>query len=84
MSSIQESIKRNEALEAKMRDPHEGNTPAAWTAVIIMILAALVGAIGIALGNMPVFYAGLAGVVVGAVVGKLMGMMGFGQYPKKS
>ena len=57
-----------------------GNTPAAWTAVIIMIIGFTVGAIAVILLNWPLFWIGGVGVVVlGAIVGKVMQMMGMGQ-----
>ena len=56
-----------------------GNTPAAWTAVIIMIIGFVVGAIAVILLNWPLFWIGGVGVVVlGAIVGKVMQMMGMG------
>jgi len=57
-----------------------GNTPAAWTAVIIMIIGFVVGASAVILLNWPLFWIGGVGVVVlGAIVGKVMQMMGMGQ-----
>lgn len=84
MTTNQQSLERNQELEAQMRDPHDGNTPAAWTSVIIMIVAAAIGAFGISVGNMPIFWVGVVLVVVGAIVGKVMAMMGFGQFAKRS
>ncbi len=59
-------------------DDH-GSTPAAWTAVVIIALAFVVGTLAIVLGNWPMFWVGVALVVVGAVVGKVMAMMGLGK-----
>ncbi len=67
-----------------MRDPHEGNTPAAWTAVIIMLIAFVVGTLGVVIAQPWVFWAGVALLIVGGIVGKLMAMAGLGQYPKGS
>ena len=58
-----------------------GNTPAAWTAVIIIIVAFTVGTLGIMAGNWVVFWIGGALVIVGAIAGKAMQMMGLGQTP---
>lgn len=68
--------------ESKMRDPEEGKTPAAWTAVIIMLVAFVVGTLGVCLQQWFVFWLGVALLVVGAIVGKGMAMMGLGQYAK--
>ncbi|MFZ1362312.1 MAG: HGxxPAAW family protein [Candidatus Nanopelagicales bacterium] len=84
METEQQSAERQKELEAQMRDPHDGNTPAAWTAVIIMIVASAIGAWGLAVGAMPIFWLGVILVIVGVVAGKVMAMMGFGQYPKRS
>lgn len=52
---------------------HEGSTPAAWVTVVILILASLVGAIAIVVGNWMLFGIGGVGVaVIGLIVGKAM------------
>lgn len=58
-------------------DDH-GSTPAAWTAVTIIIVAFTVGGIGVLIAQPWVFWAGVVLVVVGIVVGKVMQMMGMG------
>lgn len=70
--------------ETRMRDPEEGRTPAAWTAVTIMLIAFVVGTLGVCIAQPWMFWLGVALIVVGAVVGKVMAMMGMGQYPKGS
>lgn len=55
-----------------------GNTPAAWTAVGIMFVGFLVSGIALPLESPWLFFIGLAVVVAGAVVGKVMQMMGMG------
>lgn len=65
--------------ENSERNDH-GNTPAAWTAVIIMLVGFGIGAVAVVLLNWPLFWiGGVAVVVVGAIVGKVMQMMGMGQ-----
>ncbi len=61
-------------------DDH-GSTPAAWTTVTIIMIAFLVGTIGIMIGSWVTFGIGAALVVVGAIVGKVMQMMGMGKKP---
>jgi hypothetical protein len=56
-----------------------GNTPAAWTAVGIMFVGFLASGIALPLEMPWLFFVGLAVVVVGALVGKVMQMMGMGQ-----
>jgi uncharacterized protein DUF6704 len=56
-----------------------GNTPAAWTAVTIILGAFTLGAIAMVLGpNWLLFWISVAIAVVGALVGKVMQLMGFG------
>ena len=57
---------------------NHGSTPAAWTAVTIIMVAFLVGGIGVVVAQPWLFWAGVALVVVGLVVGKVMQMMGMG------
>ena len=60
---------------------HHGNTPAAWTAVLIMIVGFLVGTIGVMVAKPWLFWVGIALLAVGAIVGKVMAMMGMGKQP---
>jgi len=55
-----------------------GNTPAAWTAVGVMFLGFLISGVAVPLEKPWLFFLGLAVVVLGAVVGKVMSMMGMG------
>jgi hypothetical protein len=57
---------------------NHGSTPAAWTAVTIIMVAFLVGGIGVVAAQPWLFWVGVALVVVGLVVGKVMQMMGMG------
>ena len=58
-------------------DSH-GSTPAAWTAVTIIMVAFLVGGIGVVAAQPWLFWVGVGLIVVGIVVGKVMQMMGMG------
>jgi Family of unknown function (DUF6704) len=66
-----------------MSDAHadHGSTPAAWTAVTIIMVAFVVGGIGVLLSQPWLFWVGGALVLVGVVVGKVMQMMGMGAQP---
>jgi hypothetical protein len=57
---------------------NHGSTPAAWAAVTIIMVAFLVGAIGVGFALPWLFWVGVALVVLGIVVGKVMQMMGMG------
>lgn len=73
----------NDAMSTEQAAPvhHEGhgNTVAAWTAVAIITIAFVVGTLAVILANWPMFWVGVALVVVGAVAGKVLSMMGFGK-----
>lgn len=58
---------------------YHGSTPAAWTVVVIITIAFIVGTLALILGNWPMFWVGVAMVVVGGIVGKVMVMMGLGK-----
>ncbi|MDP9319302.1 MAG: hypothetical protein M3O94_09600 [Actinomycetota bacterium] len=61
-----------------MAEAHHGNTPAAWTAVCVALVAFLVGAVGLVAGSYLVFWIGVAMLAVSALVGKVMQAMGMG------
>jgi hypothetical protein len=60
---------------------HHGNTPAAWTGVMIVLVGFIVGGIGLVIDNMPVFWVGVALVPAGIILGKIMSKMGMGSEP---
>jgi len=60
---------------------HHGNTPAAWAAVLIILVGFTVGGIGLVIASMPVFWVGVALCPVGAIIGKVMQKMGLGTEP---
>jgi hypothetical protein len=55
-----------------------GNTPAAWTAVTIMFIGALVSGVAVVLAWVWMFFVGLGIIALGAITGKVMSMMGMG------
>ncbi|WP_328999031.1 hypothetical protein OHA18_31865 [Kribbella sp. NBC_00709] len=61
--------------------PHDlhGNSPAAWTAVVIVLVAFTLGAIAMVLGpNWVLFWISVAIAVLGALAGKVLQLLGFG------
>lgn len=60
-----------------MSDNH-GNTPAAWTAVVVGLVGFVVGAIGLMLDpiSYPVFWVGVAITVAAGVLFAVMGKLG--------
>ena len=58
---------------------HHGNTPAAWTTVILVIIAFAVSGTAVWVGNAVMFWVGVGISVVAVIVGKIMQMAGYGQ-----
>ena len=59
-------------------DDH-GSTPAAWTAVTILLIGMTVSGVALWFSKPAVFWAGLVVCVAGLVAGKVMQSMGYGQ-----
>jgi hypothetical protein len=57
---------------------HHGSTPAAWTAVCLALIAFTIGGVGLVALSWPVFWLGVALLVVAGIVGKVMQAMGMG------
>jgi hypothetical protein len=55
---------------------NHGNTPAAWTAVIIGLTSFVVGGIGLMVDSLPVFWVGVALAPVALVTMYVMARMG--------
>ncbi len=70
-------------LDAHEHDNH-GQTPAAWTAVTIVMIAFFVGTLGVVLGQYVMVWIGVGLVVLGGIVGKVMSMAGLGMPRDKS
>jgi hypothetical protein len=60
---------------------HHGNTPAAWTGVMLMLIGFVVGGVGLVMANMLLFWIGVALQPVGLVTGMVMSKMGMGAEP---
>jgi hypothetical protein len=58
---------------------NHGQTPAAWTAVTIMMVGFIVGSVAVVQLNWVLLVVGIVIIVAGAVVGKVMQMMGMGK-----
>lgn len=58
-----------------------GNSPAAWIAVGIIVLGALLGSIAFVVAEPWLFFVGLGVIVIGAIAGKVLTAMGFGEKP---
>ncbi|CAN5205260.1 hypothetical protein BH11ACT5_BH11ACT5_08060 [soil metagenome] len=59
-------------------DPGHGNSPAAWTAVIIMLVAFAVGTLAFWFNIAWLVFASAGLVVVGGLVGLVLGKLGYG------
>jgi hypothetical protein len=61
---------------------HHGNTPAAWSAVVVALVGFTIGGIGLMFHpvSYPVFWVGVGLVVVAAVVFVVMDRLGMGDH----
>ena len=57
---------------------HHGNTPAAWTGVVIFLVGFTIGSIAVILVNYPMLLVGVVICALSPVVGKIMQKMGYG------
>ncbi len=64
-------------------EPGEGNSPAAWTGVTVMLLGFAVGTVAFFLANMTFIWIGVAIVVLGAIAGFVLSKLGYGAYGDK-
>ena len=55
-----------------------GNTPAAWTAVVVALAGFVVGGIGLMVDSMTMFWVGVALAPIALVVLAVMNKMGYG------
>lgn len=55
-----------------------GHTVAAWSAVLIVSLAFLVGTVGVVIAKPAVFWIGAALIPVGLITGKVLALAGLG------
>ena len=59
-------------------DPGHGNSPAAWTAVIIMLVAVAIGTLAFWFDIPWVVWASVGLLIVGAIVGWVLKKLGYG------
>lgn len=62
-----------------MAEHREGRSLAAWTAVSILLLASFLICLAVVVTSWPLAIVGIALLVVGVGVGKILAMAGFGQ-----
>ena len=64
-------------------DPGEGHSPAAWTAVIIMLVAVSIGTVAFFFNVQVMVWVAVALLVIGMLVGYVLKRMGYGVYGAK-
>jgi ABC-type bacteriocin/lantibiotic exporter with double-glycine peptidase domain len=57
---------------------HHGNTPAAWTAVVVALVGFIVAGVALVIGSWPLFWVGVALAPVAIIIGAIMAKMGYG------
>jgi hypothetical protein len=82
MADESTTTKRTPAASSPAQQHPEGghgHSVAAWTAVGVILLGCLVMSVAVVAATIWLFVLGAVVVVVGAVLGKVLGAMGFGQ-----
>ncbi len=64
-------------------EPGEGNSPAAWTAVIIMLIAFSIGTVAFFFNVQFMVWVSVGLLIIGAIVGYVLKRMGYGVYGAK-
>lgn len=64
---------------SEVNDPGHGNSPAAWTAVIIILVAFTIGTFAFWFDLAPLVWASAGLAVVGLIVGGVMRRVGYGK-----
>ena len=64
-------------------EPSEGNSPAAWTAVIIMLVAFAIGTLAFCFDLPVIVWASAVLAVLGLLTGVVMSRLGYGVYGPK-
>jgi hypothetical protein len=65
-------------MSTEHADPGHGHSPAAWTSVIIMLIAVTIGTVAFFLDLPWLVWASAALLVVGAIVGWVLSRAGYG------
>lgn len=65
-------------MSTESSDPGHGNSPAAWTAVVIMLIAFVIGAFAFWFALPWLVWAAAGLLVVGLVVGWILSRVGYG------
>ena len=68
---------------APAKQVHHGNTPAAWTTVVLVTLAFTIGTLAIMFANWPMFFGAVGLLAVAGIVGKAMQMLGLGTIARR-
>ncbi|WP_375400223.1 HGxxPAAW family protein [uncultured Amnibacterium sp.] len=58
----------------------EGSSPAAWIAVVIMLVGVFIGTLALFLDVLPAVFIGAAIVPIGLIVGAVLARLGFGAH----
>lgn len=69
---------RQQQTGAAAHHDHHGQSVAAWTCVITIMVGSLIMAIAVLIKSVPVFVGGCVVVVLGAIAGKVLSAMGYG------
>ena len=70
-------------MSDEFAEPGEGNSPAAWTAVVIMLIAVAIGTVAFFFDVQFMVWVSVGLLGVGALAGYVLKLMGYGVYGDK-
>ena len=73
-----ETTRTGQQSDRPVKNVHHGRTPAAWAGTVITLVAFIVGAIGLVLGNWLIFWVAAGLIVVALIVTLVLRKMGYG------
>lgn len=72
---------RNAAEQGHEEHSGHGNSVAAWTGVIVIMIGALIMSVSVLVSSVAMFVVGAVVTVLGAVAAKVLSAMGYGATP---
>jgi hypothetical protein len=70
--------------QERIHTDHHGNSPAAWTAVGIILIASVIAGLSVVMGAWVLFFISAIGLpLVAVIIGKIMSSQGLGSTPAR-
>ena len=80
MTGTTESQAAAGSSAAPRKHVHHGRTPAAWTGTVVALIAFILGAVGLIMGNWVIFWIAVVLVAAGLVATVVLQKLGYGAH----